>query len=253
MESLFRLDNKVAIVTGGSQGLGKAMALALAQAGANVVVGARTVSKADEVSQEIIQAGGNAMSIRLDVGDADSVNGMVKATLDKFETIDILVNNAGVNLRHPCVEMPEEEWDTVIRTNLKGTFLCSQAVGRIMLPRKTGKVINIASLLGTVAQPNRGPYAASKGGIIQFTKVLALEWAPYNINVNAIGPGYFLTELNTKLMDDRKTFDELTSRIPMGKWADPQDIGGPVVFLASEASKYVTGHVLFVDGGYLCL
>lgn len=252
MVSSFRLDGKVAIVTGGSQGLGKAMAKSLSDAGASIVVGARTVAKAEMVAEDIIKSGGQAMAVRLDVGDSNSVDSMVKAAIDKFGTIDILVNNAGINLRHPCVEMPEEDWNAVIKTNLTGTFLCSKAVGKVLVAKKSGKVINIASLLGTVAQPNRGPYAATKGGVVQFTKVLALEWAPYNINVNAIGPGYVATELNTQLMEDKAVYDDITSRIPMGRWAQPEEIGSAAVFLASDAASYITGQVLYVEGGYLC-
>lgn len=182
-----------------------------------------------------------------------TVKNMVDATVEKFGTVDILVNNAGIQRRDPCIEMSEEDWDAVIRVNLKGVFLCSREVGKILVQKGSGKVINIASLLASVAQPNRGPYTASKGAVAQFTKVLALEWAPYNINVNAIAPGYVATELNTKLLEDKQVYDELTSRIPMGRWCEPEELTGAVVFLASNASSYMTGQLVNIDGGYLCL
>ncbi|NPV91132.1 MAG: 3-oxoacyl-ACP reductase FabG [Firmicutes bacterium] len=251
MENLFKLDGKVAIVTGAGSGLGEAMAHALAKAGASVAVAAHKLSDAQQVTADIQSLGGKAIPIGVDVGDSASVEEMVKETLGSLGTIDILVNNAGINRRGPCVSMAEEDWDEVIRVNLKGAWLCSRAVGPVLLEKKKGKVINIASTMGAVALPERAPYASSKGAMIQLTKTLALEWAKYNINVNAIGPGYFLTKLNRRLMDDPAVFNELTSRIPMGRWAEPEEIGGPVVFLASDASNYMTGQVLFVEGGYL--
>lgn len=250
---MFRLNGKVAIVTGAGRGLGAAMAQGLADAGAAVVVADIDLQAAAAVSESIQKKGYSALPVQVDVGDAVSVKNMVEATLQAFNTVDILINNAGINRRNPCIEMSEEDWDAVIRVNLKGTFLCSREVGKILVQKGSGKVINIASLLATVAQPNRGPYASTKGAVAQFTKVLALEWAPYNINVNAIGPGYVLTELNTKLMEDKQVYDEITRRIPMGRWAEPEEMIGTVVFLASDASSYITGQLLSVDGGYLCL
>jgi len=253
MVSQFRLDGKVAIITGAGRGLGYAMAKGLAEAGAQVVIADIDKDLAVEAASCLQSLGLPALAVQVDVTNAASVAQMVELTLTSYGRVDILVNNAGINRRNPCVEMDEEDWDSVIDVNLKGTFLCCRAVGQVMMTQGSGKVINISSLLGTVAQPNRGPYAASKGGVVQLTKVLALEWAKHNINVNALGPGYFLTELNQKLMNDAAVFNDLTSRIPMGRWGELEDIIGPIIFLASNASNYITGHVLYADGGYLCL
>jgi NAD(P)-dependent dehydrogenase (short-subunit alcohol dehydrogenase family) len=251
--NMFSLDNKVAIVTGAGRGLGAAMAQGLAEVGAAVVVADINLQSATSTVERIKEAGGKALPVSVDVGSAADVKAMVDACVNTFGTVDILVNNAGINRRDPCIEMSEEDWDAVIRVNLKGTFLCTREVGKILVAKKSGKVINIASLLATVAQPNRGPYASSKGAVAQFTKVLALEWAPYNINVNAIAPGYVATELNTRLMEDKQVYDEITARIPMERWADPEEMIGAVVFLASDASSYMTGQLVNIDGGYLCL
>lgn len=251
--NMFSLENKVAIVTGAGRGLGAAMAKGLSEAGASVLVADIDLQTATSTAELINQAGGKALPFSVDVGNADDVKAMVGACVNHFGTVDILVNNAGINRRNPCTEMSEEDWDAVIRVNLKGTFLCAREAGKVMVAKKSGKVINIASLLATVAQPNRGPYASSKGAVAQFTKVLALEWAPYNINVNAIAPGYVATELNTKLMEDKKVYDEITARIPMGRWAEPEEIIGALIYLASDASSYVTGQLINIDGGYLCL
>lgn len=253
MGNQFSVDGKVALVTGAAAGLGNAMAKALAEAGATVVLAGHSIESAETASHEIEQLGGKVLPLQVNVENADSVQAMIDRTVAELGTLDILVNNAGINRRGPIVEMSEEDWDATINVNLKGTFLCCRAAGPILLAKNYGKVINIASLLGSVALPGRSPYASSKGGVIQLTKVLALEWAKHRINVNAIGPGYFATKLNRKLMDDPEVYNDLTSRIPMGYWADPADLGGSVIFLASAASDYITGQVLWVDGGYLCM
>jgi Dehydrogenases with different specificities (related to short-chain alcohol dehydrogenases) len=251
--SIFDLSGKTAIVTGGGQGIGEAMARGLAEAGANIVVADINRERAEETARKLEKMEVGALAVAVNVSDAGSVGKMVDKVIKEYGRIDILINNAGINRREECIKMKEEDWDEVIEVNLKGTFLCSRAVGKIMLEHKKGKVINLASMLSAVAQPNRGPYAASKGGIVQFTKVLAVEWAPYNINVNAIGPGYVLTELNKNLIEDPQTYEYFTSKIPMGRWSTTQDLVGSVIFLSSRASDYITGQVLYVDGGYLCL
>lgn len=248
MKNIFNLSGKIALVTGAGQGLGAIMAQILSDAGASVVCASRTLSKANEVRDSIIQKGGASISIQVDVGDAESVENMVQQALEEYGTIDILINNAGVNHRELCVNMTEEEWDDVMRVNLKGIFLCSRAVGPIFIKNKQGKVINITSVIGSRALPTRGPYSSSKAAVIQFTKVLALEWAPYNINVNAIGPGYFKGRMNDSLKDA----ESILKRIPLGRMADPEELAGTILYLSSQASDYVTGQTLFVDGGFLC-
>lgn len=245
------LSNRVAIVTGGSRGLGKGMALALAEAGADVVVASRTLSALKEVSQEIKDKGRKSLAIELDVWDLSSINRMVEKVLDEFGKIDILVNNAGMNIRKPTIEVTEEDWNKIVNTNLKGAFFCAQAVGKVMIKQRRGKIINIGSLTSKVAFPNMAVYAATRGGILQLTKTLAVEWAKYNINVNAIGPGYFKTSQTAPLFADKQWFEETLKKIPLGRTGLPEDLGGTVVFLASEASDYITGQMVFVDGGWL--
>lgn len=245
------LSRKVAIVTGGSRGLGKGMALALAEAGADVVVASRTLSALKEVSQEIKDKGRSSLPIELDVWDLSSINRMVENAVKEFGKIDILVNNAGMNVRKPTIEVTEEDWNKIVNTNLKGTFFCAQAVGKVMIKQTKGKIINIGSLTSKVAFPNMAVYAATRGGILQLTKSLAVEWAKYNINVNAIGPGYFKTSQTATLFADKHWVEEILKKIPLGKTGLPEDLGGTVVFLASEASDYITGQMIFVDGGWL--
>lgn len=249
MRNIFDISGKVAIVTGAGQGLGASMAHALAAADASVVCASRTLSTADEVCHEISNNGGSCISVQVDVGNSLSVENMVKQTLQKYGKIDILINNAGINNRELCVDMSEEQWDDVIRVNLKGIFLCSRAVGPTLIKNRSGKVINITSVMGSAALPTRGAYSSTKAAVIQFTKVLALEWAPYNINVNALGPGYFKGRMNSSLVDA----EAILNRIPMGRMAEPEELNGTLLYLSSEASNYVTGHTLFVDGGFLCL
>ncbi len=247
---LFDLRGKVALVTGASRGLGRAMAKGLARAGADLVLCARNQADLATVAQEIMAMGRRAVSVYLDVLDAKSVEKMLERSLQEMGSIDILVNNAGINIRKSVVELAEEEWDKVLDTNLKGYFLVGRAVGRHMMDRGGGKVINVASILGAVGLPNQVAYASSKGGVIQMTKVMALEWAPYHINVNAIAPTYFETPLVAALKNDPERYRFIVERTPMGRWGQPEELEGIVVFLASKASDFITGQTIFVDGGW---
>lgn len=250
---LFGLENEVALITGAGQGIGAALANALGNAGARIAICDINFHNACKVADDMEKRNIKALPLKVDVTDPKSVESMVDNVIKSFGTIDILVNNAGINYREECIKMQIENWNAVIKVNLNGTFLCSQAVGKVMIENRKGKVINLASMMSDRAQPKRGPYAASKGAIVQLTKVLAVEWAPYNINVNAIGPGYVLTEFNKSLMDDSVAFEYFTSKIPMGRWASTDDLKGVAVFLSSKASNYITGQVIYVDGGYLCI
>jgi NAD(P)-dependent dehydrogenase (short-subunit alcohol dehydrogenase family) len=250
MLDLFTLQGKVALVTGASKGLGKAVAVALAKAGANLALCARNLDDLQQVKREIEALGARAMIFPLDVLRLSSIQAAVDSILDTFGRIDILVNNAGINIRKPILELEEEDWDQVLATNLKGYFLVARTVVPDMIKRREGKVINMASILGTVGLENQAPYASSKGGVIQLTKVMALEWARHHINVNAIGPTYFETPLVASLRNDPERFRFINERTPMGRWGQPEELEGTVIFLASKASAFITGQTIFVDGGW---
>jgi NAD(P)-dependent dehydrogenase (short-subunit alcohol dehydrogenase family) len=247
---LFDLTGKVALVTGASKGLGKALARALAKAGADLALCARNLDELQQTKNEIEQLGVRAEIFQMDVLNKGSIQKAVLSALGTFKQIDILVNNAGINIRKPVLEIQEAEWDQVLNTNLKGYFLVAQAVVPNMIERQKGKVINMASILGAVGLENQSPYASSKGGVIQLTKVMALEWARHNITVNAIGPTYFETPLVAALRNDPERFRFINERTPMGRWGQPEELEGTVIFLASKASDFITGQTIFVDGGW---
>src|SRR5438270_6794876 len=248
---IFQLDSRVALVTGGNRGLGFVMAKALAGAGADVVVTSRQLEKARQSAGATAAATGRrALGLAVDVTDAQQVEAMVQSTIQTFGRIDILINNAGINIRKPIEEFDEASWDLVQATNLKAPFLCSRAVAPHMKEQRSGRVINVASMLGLVALPERSAYCSSKGGVIQLTKVLALEWAPYNINVNALCPGPFATELNTVVMNNPQANQLFLNHIALGRWGRPEELGPVIIFLASEASSFMTGAALVVDGGW---
>jgi NAD(P)-dependent dehydrogenase (short-subunit alcohol dehydrogenase family) len=247
----FRLDGKVALVTGGARGLGRVMAEALAGAGAAVALSARNLDQATAVAGEVATVlGGRLLGVRADVTRAADVCAMVDAVLAAFGRLDILVNNAGVNIRGPIEHLSEADWDQVIDTNLKGPWLCCQAAAGPMKRQKWGRVINVSSMLGEISMPGRTPYASSKGGLTLMTRTLALEWASHGINVNALCPGPFATEINTPLLSNPDVKAAVEAKIPLGRWGDPAEIGPAAVFLASEASSFMTGATLFIDGGY---
>ncbi len=248
---VFKLDGRVALITGGNRGLGFAMAQALAEAGADVVVTSRQQEKALKSAAAIAEATGRrTLGLVVDVTNADQVESMVRSVVQEFGRIDILVNNAGINIRKPVEEFDEASWDLVQETNLKAPFLCSRAVVRYMKEQHYGRVINIASMIALVALPERSAYCSSKGGLIQLTRVLALEWASYNITVNALCPGPFATEMNIPVMNNPQANQFFLDHIPLGRWGRPEELGGAIVFLASHASSFMTGAALVIDGGW---
>ena len=247
---LFDLSGRVALVTGASKGLGKAIALALAGAGADVALYARNREDLEAVKASVEALDRRAEIFCADVLDKQIIDESVKAALEAFGHIDILVNNAGVNVRKPVLELSAEEWDLVLNTNLKGYFLMAKAIVPHMLSQGYGKVINMASILGTVALPSQLAYASSKGGVMQMTKVMALEWAKQGVQVNAIGPTYFETPLVAQLRNDPQRFNFIVERTPMGRWGQPDELAGVAIFLASQASDFITGQTIFIDGGW---
>jgi NAD(P)-dependent dehydrogenase (short-subunit alcohol dehydrogenase family) len=249
---LFRLDGKTAIVTGGGRGLGQYMADALSDAGANVVLCSRTKETLEEVKEEIEEKGGKALALACDVTDPDDVENVVSETEERFGTIDVLVNNSGATWGAPALEMPLERFDQVMRVNVRGTFLMSQAVGRRMIEHgEGGKIVNIASIAGLVGgRPDYMQtigYNSSKGAVIAMTRDLATSWARYGINVNALAPGWFPTKMSGGLIEQFE--DEMLADIPLNRFGKPGDIKGAVLFLASSAANYVTGQTVVVDGG----
>jgi NAD(P)-dependent dehydrogenase (short-subunit alcohol dehydrogenase family) len=248
--SLFSLEGKVALITGASKGLGKAMAAGLAKAGADIALCARCRDDLDVVARDLRGRGTRAGVFPMDVLDAASIRAAVDAVVGSFGKIDVLVNNAGVNVRKPVLDLSEEEWDFVLDTNLKGYFMVAREVVPHMIGQGQGKVINMSSIFGTVGMNNQLAYASSKGGIVQMTKVMAIEWAKQNITVNAIGPTYFETPLVAALRNDPARFDFINERTPMGRWGQPEELEGTVVFLASAASDFITGQTIYIDGGW---
>lgn len=246
---LFSLQGLVAVVTGGGGGIGGAIAEALAAHGADILLADRNVGQAQEVADRIAAGGRRAMAFELEISRRDSARAMAEAALAELGRIDILVNSAGMNVRKPVLEIGEEDWDAVMAVNLKGILWCCQAVAPHMIARGGGKIISIASVSSVLGHPVRGTYAASKGGLIQLTRVMATEWAPHQVCVNAISPAAVDTPFIAGLKNDRQRLDRELERIPLGRLATPRDVAGAAVFLASRAADYITGHNLFVDGG----
>ncbi len=246
----FALKDQVAIVTGGNKGIGRTIALCLAQAGAHTVVTGQTRHELEEVCSEIKRLGNEALWVEMDVRQETDVRKMVTQALQAFGRIDILVNNAGISQVLPAEDHTEEIWDAILDTNLKGVFLCSQAVGREMIKQNRGSIVNMSSQAGVVGLLNHAAYCASKGGVNLLTKVLALEWAPHNVRVNAVAPTVIRTPMTDKVFADPSLRAEMTARIPLGRFGEPEDVAGAVIFLASEASAMITGHILLVDGGW---
>jgi NAD(P)-dependent dehydrogenase (short-subunit alcohol dehydrogenase family) len=247
----FHLNGRRALVTGGARGLGRVMADALAEAGADVAITSRTIASAQDAAAEIArETGRKVVGLDADVSRAADITRLVDQAEQALGGIDILVNNAGVNIRGASDALSEADWDTVIDTNLKGPFLCARSFGPRMAARGWGRIINLGSILSVIALPGRAPYAASKAGVANLTKVLGLEWAAQGVTVNAICPGPFGTEMNRPLLNDPEKYAAFVAKIPMGRWGELHEIKGAAVFLASDASSFVTGSLLFVDGGW---
>jgi NAD(P)-dependent dehydrogenase (short-subunit alcohol dehydrogenase family) len=251
VKQLFDLTGKTAVVTGGGRGLGEQIAFGFAEAGANIVVCSRKVEACEEVSQKLKDLGALALALKCDVTNPDDVRHVVQETLNEFGKIDILVNNSGATWGAPAQEMPLEAWEKVMKVNVTGTFLMSQEVGRVMIKQKSGKIINIASVAGLGGTDPRFMdtigYNTSKGAVITFTKDLAVKWGQYNINVNSIAPGFFPTKMSQVLIERGK--EQILSTTPLGRFGNDNDLKGAALFLASDASNFITGNVLVVDGG----
>jgi 2-dehydro-3-deoxy-D-gluconate 5-dehydrogenase len=248
---MFKLEGKVALVTGAKRGIGKAMALALAEAGADIIGVSATLEPGSEIEQEVVQLGRRFKGYACDFSDRKSLYDLIETIKRDHPSIDILVNNAGTILRKPAAEHPDDYWDKVMNVNIDSQFILSREIGRDMVERGSGKIIFTASLLTFQGGVNVPGYAASKGAIGQLTKALANEWASKGVQVNAIAPGYISTDNTEALRNDPKRSEAILTRIPSGRWGKPEDFKGVTVFLASSASDYMTGEIVTVDGGWL--
>jgi len=248
---MFDLTGKVAVVTGGGTGLGKIIAKAYVDAGASVVITGRRENVLKEATSEIGGGGDKVLVVKADVTRREDVDNLTERALSKFGKVDILVNNAGINIVKPLLSLTEDEWDAVVDTSLKGYFNCCQAIGKGMVERQSGSVINMTSVFGLVGLMNLSPYSTSRGGIVQLTRTLAVEWGRYNVRVNAIAPSYIRAGMALRDIEaDEKILKQNLRMIPMGRGGEPQEIAGPAIFLASDASGFVTGTVIPVDGGW---
>ncbi len=251
MNSLFNLSGKIALITGSSQGIGFGIARGLGQAGATIILNGRDKEKLNQAISTLSQEGLNVHGYSFDVSDPKQIDQNISTIEREMGTIDVLVNNAGITKRGPLETIEESIWREVIETNLTAVFLISKRVGKGMIDRKSGKIINICSLMSEISRPTIAPYTASKGGVKMLTRAMAVEWAKYNIQVNGIGPGFIVTEMNRPLLADEKFNAMVRSRTPAGRWGQPSDLVGAAVFLASSASDYVTGQIIYVEGGLL--
>jgi len=251
MNVLFDLTEKIALITGSSQGIGFAIARGLGQAGATIILNGRDEKKLSRAVSTLSQEGLKVSGYSFDVSDSKEIGPKISAIEREVGPIDILVNNAGIQRRGPLETFEESVWQELIQTNLTAVFLMSKRVVKGMIKRKSGKIINLCSLMSEISRPSISPYTASKGGVKMLTKAMAVEWAKHNIQVNGIGPGFIVTEMNRPLLDDEKFNAMVKSRTPAGRWGEPSDLAGAAVFLASRASDYVTGQIIYVEGGLL--
>jgi NAD(P)-dependent dehydrogenase (short-subunit alcohol dehydrogenase family) len=248
---LFKLDGRVALITGGSKGLGRVMAQAFAEAGASVAVASRTLADCQTAAKEIAETtGSRAEAFAVDVTDAEELKRLAAGIESSLGPVDILVNNAGINIRGAIDEIGQNDFEAVMATNVTAPFLCSKVFGPKMAERGWGRVINLGSIMSVISLPGRVSYASSKAAILGMTRTLALEWAAKGVTVNAICPGPFATDMNRQLMNDPVKYKDFIARIPMGRWGELHEIAGCALFLASDAASYVTGSALFVDGGW---
>ncbi len=249
-QSSFTLTGQVALVTASSKGIGKACALALAESGADIILGLRQVSAGHGLVNQIRKMGREVLPVQMDVSKLEEIDEAVQAGVKHFKHIDILVNNAGIGAPNPAERVTEKDFDDTLNVNLKGTFFTAQAVGKIMIKQKRGRIINMCSQAGFVALPTESVYCMTKAAIAHLTKCLALEWAPYNITVNAVAPTFITTPGTKKWLDDSAFRDSVRKRIPLGRIGKPEEVAAPVVFLASPAASLITGETIMVDGGW---
>lgn len=244
------LTGQVAFVTGASKGIGKACALALANAGADIILGLRNANEPGDIAEQIRKIGRAVLPLQMDISKLEEIREAVRVAHDHFKRIDILVNNAGIGAPNPAENVTEQDFDETLNVNLKGTFFTAQAVGKIMIQQGYGRIINVSSQAGFVALPTESVYCMTKAAISHLTKCLALEWAPHNINVNAVAPTFITTPGTRKWLDDQEFHRSVVNRIPLGRVGDPENVAEPVVFLASPAASMITGATLMIDGGW---